>query len=159
MAAEEQDRFPGQLHLPELHMRLRTELKGIDEQLRALLDAMDRMQGLLDAVVAISREVELPAVLHRIVTTAMDLVGARYGALGVLNDTGEHLEEFITAGLSTRERADLAETGLPTGQGVLGHLISHPEPLRIGDIRSHRKTRVSPGPTCARKRTLSIFRK
>ena len=137
MAAEEQDRFPGQLHLPELHMRLRTELKGIDEQLRALLDAMDRMQGLLDAVVAISREVELPAVLHRIVTTAMDLVGARYGALGVLNDTGEHLEEFITAGLSTRERADLAETGLPTGQGVLGHLISHPEPLRIGDIPAH----------------------
>ncbi|MFG2804264.1 PP2C family protein-serine/threonine phosphatase [Streptomyces massasporeus] len=133
----ERDPFTGQPHLPDLHVRLRTELSRIDEQLRALLDAMDRMQGLLDAVVAISREVELPAVLHRIVTTAMDLVGARYGALGVLNDTGEHLEEFITAGLSARERADLAETGLPTGRGVLGHLISHPEPLRIGDIPAH----------------------
>ncbi len=133
----ERDPFTGQPHLPDLHVRLRTELSRIDEQLRALLDAMDRMQGLLDAVVAISREVELPAVLHRIVTTAMDLVGARYGALGVLNDTGEHLEEFITAGLSARERADLAETGLPTGRGVLGHLISHPEPLRIGNIPAH----------------------
>ncbi|MFJ4282585.1 PP2C family protein-serine/threonine phosphatase [Streptomyces massasporeus] len=133
----EQDPFAGQAHLPDLRVRLRTELSRIDEQLRALLDAMDRMQGLLDAVVAISREVELPAVLHRIVTTAMDLVGARYGALGVLNDTGEHLQEFITAGLSPRERADLAETGLPTGRGVLGHLISHPEPLRIGDIPAH----------------------
>ncbi|MFD9983421.1 SpoIIE family protein phosphatase [Streptomyces massasporeus] len=135
--AAEQNPIPGQPHLPDLHVRLRTELSRIDEQLRALLDAMDRMQGLLDAVVAISREVELPAVLHRIVTTAMDLVGARYGALGVLNDTGEHLEEFITAGLSARERAALAETGLPTGRGVLGHLISHPEPLRIGDIPAH----------------------
>ncbi|MCK8432906.1 SpoIIE family protein phosphatase [Streptomyces sp. D2-8] len=136
MAAERQDPFAGQ-HLPGLHVRLRTELGRIDEQLRALLDAMDRMQGLLDAVVSISREVELPAVLHRIVTTAMDLVGARYGALGVLNETGEHLEEFITAGLSERERADLADTGLPTGRGVLGHLISHPEPLRLGDIPAH----------------------
>ncbi|MFE7901171.1 PP2C family protein-serine/threonine phosphatase [Streptomyces sp. NPDC057424] len=137
MAAEQQDRFPGQPRLPELQVRLRTELDRIDEQLHGLLDAMDRMQGLLDAVVAISREVELPAVLHRIVTTAMDLVGARYGALGVLNATGEHLEEFITAGLSEGERADLADTGLPTGRGVLGHLISHPEPLRIGDIPAH----------------------
>ncbi|MEU9569019.1 GAF domain-containing SpoIIE family protein phosphatase [Streptomyces massasporeus] len=135
--AAEQNPFTGQPYLPDLHVRLRTELSRIDEQLRALLDAMDRMQGLLDAVVAISREVELPAVLHRIVTTAMDLVGARYGALGVLNDTGEHLEEFITAGLSGQERADLAEIGLPTGRGVLGHLISHPEPLRIGDIPAH----------------------
>ncbi|SMQ20617.1 hypothetical protein SAMN06272771_6852 [Streptomyces sp. Ag82_O1-12] len=42
-------------------MRLRTELSPLDEQLRARLDAMDRMRGLLDAVVAISREVELPA--------------------------------------------------------------------------------------------------
>lgn len=136
MAAERQDPFAGR-HLPGLQVRLRTELDRIDEQLRALLDAMDRMQGLLDAVVSISREVELPAVLHRIVTTAMDLVGARYGALGVLNETGEHLEEFITAGLSERERADLSETGLPTGRGVLGHLISHPEPLRLGDIPAH----------------------
>ncbi|WP_051814555.1 GAF domain-containing SpoIIE family protein phosphatase [Streptomyces iakyrus] len=135
--AAEQDPFPGQAHLPELHVRLRSELGRIDEQLRAMLDAMDRMQGLLDAVVAISREVELPAVLHRIVTTAMDLVGAHYGALGVLNETGEHLEQFITAGLSERERADLADTGLPTGRGVLGHLISHPEPLRISDIPAH----------------------
>ncbi|MFJ7332862.1 PP2C family protein-serine/threonine phosphatase [Streptomyces sp. NPDC101116] len=137
MAAEQQGRYPGQPHLPELHVRLRTELDRIDDQLRSLLDAMDRMQGLLDAVVAISREVELPAVLHRIVTTAMDLVGTRYGALGVLNDTGEHLEQFITAGLSERESAALAGTGLPTGRGVLGHLISHPEPLRIGDIPAH----------------------
>ncbi|MFC9292536.1 PP2C family protein-serine/threonine phosphatase [Streptomyces sp. NPDC057011] len=107
-------------------MRLRTELARIDEQLRSLLASMDRLQGLLDAVVSISREVELPEVLRRIVTTAMDLVGARYGALGVLGESGEHLEQFITAGLSEQERAELAGTGLPRGLGdtLLGVAIT-----------------------------------
>lgn len=137
MAREKEGKKPRQPHLPDLQVRLRAELGRIDEQLRSLLDAMDRLQGLLDAVVAITREVELPAVLDRIVTTAMDLVGARYGALGVLDDSGQHLMRFITAGLSERERADLADTELPRGLGVLGHLIRHPAPLRVDDIPAH----------------------
>lgn len=137
MAGEKAGRQPGQPYLPDLHMRLRSELGRIDEQLRALLTSMDRLQGLLDAVVSISREVELPAVLHRIVTTAMDLVGARYGALGVLDESGECLEQFISAGLSEQERVALAEAGLPRGLGVLGHLIRYPGPLRIDDIQGH----------------------
>ncbi|MGW4561574.1 PP2C family protein-serine/threonine phosphatase [Streptomyces sp. NPDC004561] len=124
-------------YAPELHERLRAELGRINEQTRSLLDAMDRLQGLLDAVVAISREVELPGVLHRIVTTAMDLVGARYGALGVLDEAGNHLEQFVVAGLSEQEHADLAGTGFPRGLGVLGHLIHHPEPLRVESIFAH----------------------
>ncbi|GGY07688.1 hypothetical protein GCM10010384_10230 [Streptomyces djakartensis] len=136
MAGERREQ-PRQPQLPDLQVRLRTELGRIDEQLRALVEAMDRMRGLLDSVVAISREVELTAVLHRIVTTAMDLVGARYGALGVLDESGERLKEFITAGLSGHERAALAGTSLPSGRGVLGHLISHPAPLRLDDITAH----------------------
>ncbi|MEU1655360.1 GAF domain-containing SpoIIE family protein phosphatase [Streptomyces griseofuscus] len=109
----------------------------MDEQMRGLLDAMDRLQGLLDAVVAITRENELPSVLYRIVTTAMDLVGARYGALGVLAPSGDELEQFITAGLTEEERAALAGTDFPHGRGVLGQLIHHPEPLRVDDIAAH----------------------
>ncbi|UWW95871.1 SpoIIE family protein phosphatase [Streptomyces murinus] len=109
----------------------------MDEQMRSLLDAMDRLQGLLDAVVAITRENELPSVLYRIVTTAMDLVGARYGALGVLAPSGDELEQFITAGLTEEERAALAGTDFPHGRGVLGQLIHHPEPLRVDDIAAH----------------------
>ncbi|MFH7339056.1 GAF domain-containing SpoIIE family protein phosphatase [Streptomyces sp. KHY 26] len=109
----------------------------MDKQMRGLLDAMDRLQGLLDAVVAITRENELPSVLHRIVTTAMDLVGARYGALGVLAPSGGELEQFITAGLTEEERAALAGTDFPHGRGVLGQLIHHPEPLRVDDIATH----------------------
>ncbi|WP_406331872.1 PP2C family protein-serine/threonine phosphatase [Streptomyces sp. NBC_00203] len=137
MTGEDEGQQPGQPQLPDLHVRLRDELGRIDDQLRGLLDTMDRLQGLLDAVVAISREVELPAVLHRIVTTAMELVGSRYGALAVLSESGEQLEQFIAVGLSEQERADLAETGLPRGRGVLGHLIRHPEPLRVDSISTH----------------------
>ncbi|MFF4396220.1 PP2C family protein-serine/threonine phosphatase [Streptomyces sp. NPDC001480] len=126
-----------QPQLPDLHQRLRAELGRIDDQLRALLDAMDRLQGLLDAVVAISREVELPAVLHRIVTTAMELVGARYGALGVLDTSGDRLQQFIPAGLSEQEHTALANTAFPRGLGVLGHLIHHPGPLRLENIPAH----------------------
>ncbi|MEV5085239.1 GAF domain-containing protein, partial [Streptomyces sp. NPDC056159] len=122
---------------PDLLARLDSELGRIDEQLRALAGAKHRVQGLLEAVVAITREVELHAVLHRIVTTAMDLVGARYGALGVLDESGEFLEQFIVVGLSEQERSALAEVGFPRGRGVLGHLIRHPEPLRVDDISSH----------------------
>ncbi|MEV5736056.1 GAF domain-containing SpoIIE family protein phosphatase [Streptomyces sp. NPDC052292] len=137
MAGHREGRHPRRPPLPDLHSRLRSELGRIDEQLRGLLFTMDRLQGLLDAVVAITREVELPAVLRRIVTTAMELVGARYGALGVLNRAGEGLEQFIAEGLSERERRALEESGLPRGLGVLGHLIRYPEPLRVDEITAH----------------------
>ncbi|MFF1320979.1 PP2C family protein-serine/threonine phosphatase [Streptomyces chartreusis] len=117
--------------------RLDDQLEQIAEQLRELAVAKDRLQGLLDAVLTISREMDLPTVLHRIVTTAMDLVGARYGALGVLDDSGEQLGQFITAGLSESERGDLSGIEFPRGRGVLGHLIHHPEPLRVDEIGSH----------------------
>ncbi|MGW2693120.1 PP2C family protein-serine/threonine phosphatase [Streptomyces sp. NPDC001296] len=137
MAGGEEGQAPRRPPHPDLLLRLDAELSRIDEQLRALAAAKDRIQGLLDAVVAITREVELPAVLHRIVTTAMDLVGARYGALGVLDESGEYLEQFIAVGLSEGERAALAEVGFPRGMGVLGHFIRHPEPLRLDDIACH----------------------
>ncbi|MCX3063090.1 PP2C family protein-serine/threonine phosphatase [Streptomyces beihaiensis] len=121
----------------DLQLRLDRQLDEIAAQLSELAGAKERLQGLLDAVLAISRETDLSAVLRRIVTTAMDMVGARYGALGVLDESGEFLTEFVTAGLSESERADLAGIEFPRGRGVLGHLIHHPEPLRIDDIADH----------------------
>jgi serine phosphatase RsbU (regulator of sigma subunit) len=137
MARGRKGEHPKRPRDPDLLLRLDAELGRIDEQLRALADAKGRIQGLLDAVVAITRELELPAVLHRVVTTAMDLVGARYGALGVLDESGECLAQFIAVGLSERERAALADVEFPRGLGVLGHLIRHPEPLRVDNVSSH----------------------
>ncbi|RKN45955.1 GAF domain-containing protein [Streptomyces hoynatensis] len=95
------------------------------------------MQGLLRAVLAISRELKLPVVLRNIIVTAMELVGARYGALGVLDEKGEGLAEFIPVGLNDEEYQDLSGVELPHGRGLLGSLIRHPEPLRVDDIPSH----------------------
>ncbi|MFE2176297.1 PP2C family protein-serine/threonine phosphatase [Kitasatospora sp. NPDC059462] len=113
------------------------QLEGVALQLLALAKAKNRLQGLLSAVLAISGDLDLSVVLHRIVTTAMELAGARYGALGVLAPSGDHLERFITAGLTDEERAALAGVDFPHGRGVLGHLIRHPAPLRVDDIPAH----------------------
>ncbi|MFJ4692392.1 PP2C family protein-serine/threonine phosphatase [Streptomyces sp. NPDC088766] len=128
---------PGQGNLPEFRPHPDERPEDVARQLRTLARAKDRLQGLLSAVLAIGGDLDLPTVLHRIVTTAMDLAEARYGALGVLAPSGDHLEQFITAGLSDDERADLAGIDFPHGRGVLGHLIHHPEPLRVDDIPSH----------------------
>ncbi|WP_391858354.1 PP2C family protein-serine/threonine phosphatase [Streptomyces silvisoli] len=116
-------------------MRLGAELERIAEQLRSLARAQDQLHDLYEAV--LSRDVELSVVLRLIVATAMDLVGARYGALGVLDEDGESLGLFVPAGLSDEERTELAEVELPRGRGLLGRLIAHPEPLRVDDISTH----------------------
>ncbi len=93
------------------------------------------MSDLLEAVVAVSADLDLPDVLSRIVGSAVSLVGARYGALGVLSPDGEHLVEFITRGLSAAERKKIGEP--PRGHGILGLLIRDPRPRRLKDISAH----------------------
>ncbi|WEB45304.1 SpoIIE family protein phosphatase [Streptomyces yunnanensis] len=116
-------------------LRLGVELELIADQLRSLARAQDRLHDLYEAV--LSRNVDLPVVLQLIVDTAMELVGARYGALGVLDEHGQYLAQFIPVGLSEQERADLADVEFPRGRGLLGHLITHPESLRVEDIAAH----------------------
>ncbi|MET9146100.1 GAF domain-containing SpoIIE family protein phosphatase [Streptomyces sp. NPDC004042] len=120
-----------------LDLPLSSDLNRIGEQLRALARAQSTLQELLQAVVDITGDLDLPRVLRRIVRTAMDLVGARYGAMGVLDEEGRLLDEFIPLGLSAQELADLKGVELPRGRGLLGHLIHHPEPLRVRDISRH----------------------
>lgn len=88
-------------------------MERIAEQLRSLARAQDQLHDLYEAV--LSRDVELPVVLGLIVSTAMELVGARYGALGVLDEEGENLELFVPVGLSEQERADLVGVELLAG--------------------------------------------
>lgn len=116
-------------------LRLGTELAQIAEQLVALARGQNRLNELYEAV--ISREQDLSDVLELIVRTAMDLVGARYGALGVLDEAGERLREFIPIGLSEAEVQALSGVELPSGRGLLGLLITHPEPVRVKDIAAH----------------------
>jgi signal transduction histidine kinase len=89
----------------------------------------------LDAVLTIGSELDLTLVLKRIVEAAVELVGARYGALGVLDEAGTGLSEFITVGIdSDLERAIGAR---PKGLGLLGALITDARPLRLADLGEH----------------------
>lgn len=94
----------------------------------------ERLRALLDAVISIGSDLELAAILDRIVAAACKLVDARYGALGVLDDAGG-LADFRTQGLSEAEIIALGDP--PTGRGILGHIIEVPEPLRLEDLTAH----------------------
>ncbi len=114
------------------------DLEDLLDELRSRASAaqtsQDRLAALLGAVVAITADLGLADVLSRIVAAACRLVDARYGALGVLGPDGERLIEFITHGVTEEERAAIGEP--PSGHGVLGLLITHPQPRRMRDIRS-----------------------
>lgn len=90
-----------------------------------------RLRRLLDAVVAVN-DLDLDAVLHGLLQAATDLVGARYGALGVISADGTALERFVHTGMDPAVAAALGQ--LPQGRGVLGRLIADPRPLRIDDL-------------------------
>lgn len=91
-------------------------------------------RALLDAVNAISSDLDLHAVLSRIVEAATRLTEARYGALGVLG-SDDHLSDFVTTGIGDDERAAIGPP--PHGRGILGLLIKHPEPIRLDDLAQH----------------------
>ena len=84
-------------------------------------------RALLEAVVAISSDLDLHSVLNRIVESACRITQARYGALGVLDAGGHGLSDFVTHGLTEAEHTAIGE--LPRGQGILGLLIERPEPV------------------------------
>lgn len=94
-----------------------------------------RLQQLMEGVRAIGSGIELPAMLRRIVHAATELVDAKYGALGVLDDSRSWLSQFITVGIDDEGRAEIGE--LPHGHGILGLLIVDAKPLRLPDITLH----------------------
>jgi signal transduction histidine kinase len=118
--------------LPNLQLdELLAELQG---RLQAVLATRDRMRGLLEAVVAIGSGLDLESMLRRIVETAVGLVDASYGALGVIGED-RRLAEFIPVGLSDDEIGHIHHW--PEGRGLLGLLIDDPRPLRLANISDH----------------------
>ena len=95
----------------------------------------EQLRRLLDAVVSLGADLDLAVVLRRIIATAVDLVGASYGAIGVLDPQRQSLEDFITVGVDELTTARIGE--LPKGHGILGLLINDPKPLRLTDLTTH----------------------
>ncbi|MCQ8186873.1 GAF domain-containing protein [Streptomyces sp. RCU064] len=118
--------------MPQL--RLDELLEGLQQQVAQVRAARDRIHTLLDAVLAIGSDLELEVVLQRIVESAVSLVDAKYGALGVLAEEGT-IKQFLTVGVDEETIAEMGH--YPRGEGILGLLIRHPEPLRLADLARH----------------------
>ncbi|GGK22113.1 histidine kinase [Streptomyces camponoticapitis] len=118
--------------LPRL--RLDELLEELQVRIEAVRGTRDRVHSLLEAVLSVGRELDLPQVLRGIVEAAVVLVDAEYGALGVIGGE-QRLSEFITVGIDDELRSRIGE--LPSGHGLLGELIRHPEPLRLAELGGH----------------------
>ncbi|MEO6796461.1 MAG: GAF domain-containing sensor histidine kinase [Candidatus Dormibacter sp.] len=91
----------------------------------------DRRDQLLELGLALAADLSLPTVLQRVIDLAVELTGARYGALGVLGPN-RRIRQFITVGITDDQRRAIGPP--PVGKGILGALIEDAKPLRLRRI-------------------------
>ncbi|MER5642282.1 GAF domain-containing protein [Kitasatospora sp. NPDC002227] len=118
--------------LPQL--RLDDLLDELQSRLDAARGTRDRVHSLLEAILAVGRDLDLTQALRHIVEAAVTLVDAEYGALGVIGED-QRLSQFIPVGVTDEQVGEIGP--LPSGHGILGELIRLPEPLRLARISDH----------------------
>ncbi|MCW3040171.1 MAG: sensor histidine kinase [Solirubrobacterales bacterium] len=101
---------------------------------RARRDA-DRSRQLLQIGRALTAELDLDVLLRRILEAAREICGARYAALGVLDEDRHGLAQFLTVGEDPAMHAAVGH--LPRGRGILQLLIDQPVPIRLEDVSQH----------------------
>src|ERR1044071_1490419 len=99
---------------------------GVDEH---------RLHRLVDVGRSLVTVLDPEAVFERLLEVARELTGARYAAIGVLDERRERLERFLTVGIDAETHRAIGD--LPGGRGVLGVLIRDPRPLRLADVGRH----------------------
>lgn len=115
-------------------LRLRELLGEVKDRIEQIIDARDRMDGLIEAMLTVTSGLDLDRTLRTIVHTAISLVDARYGALGVRGHD-QQLTQFIYEGIDEPTREQIGD--LPQGHGVLGMLFSQPKPIRLDNLADH----------------------
>jgi signal transduction histidine kinase len=98
----------------------------------------ERLRRLIDVGRDLLAQLDPEAVLDRVLETARAITGARYAALGVLDDGRRELERFITKGIDAETHRSIGD--LPRGRGILGVLIDEPNPLRLPAVGLHPKS-------------------
>jgi len=93
--------------------------------------------ALHEAGLAITGELHLETVLQKVIDEARDLVGARYGAMTLLSDTGS-FEAFLTSGVTPETIARMGP--IPTTHGLLGAVLEDGRPLRTADLTADRRS-------------------
>ncbi|MFI9210716.1 GAF domain-containing sensor histidine kinase [Streptomyces sp. NPDC053253] len=102
-------------------------LQGLSTELTA------RVPQLLEAMRSVGTGLELHSTLDRICETAAELAAARYAAIGVVDDEGEGLSDFVTFGVGEDVARRIGH--LPDGHaGLLGALIRDPQTIRLADL-------------------------
>src|SRR4051794_8164722 len=94
-----------------------------------------RLRRLIDAGRGLISNLDVEAILQRLLDVAREVTGARYAAVGVLDDRRQELERFVTAGVDAETHRAIGD--LPRGRGILGMLIEEPRPLRLEHIGDH----------------------
>ncbi|HYM58974.1 MAG TPA: GAF domain-containing sensor histidine kinase [Solirubrobacteraceae bacterium] len=94
-----------------------------------------RLRRLIEAGRGLIAQLDLEAVLQGLLDVAREITGARYAAVGVLDDARRELDRFITTGIDADTHRSIGE--LPRGRGILGLLIEEPRPLRLDHIGEH----------------------
>jgi len=105
---------------------------GVHERVRRQNRELMALQSAGNDVMS---ELSLDTVLKKVVDRACDLVGARYGALSVVDEDGHNIKAFITSGISDEERAAIGPP--PVGHGVLGVVLREGQRLRLDEISKH----------------------
>ncbi|WP_433680423.1 sensor histidine kinase [Nocardia sp. CA-119907] len=133
--SELSDRIPVTETLSQL--RLRELLGEVQDRIAQIVGVRDQMDRLLEAMLVVTAGLDLDNTLRSIVHTAIELVDARYGALGVreTDKTSNQLAEFVYEGIDDRTRVMIGD--LPRGHGVLGLLFEQPKPIRLTDLSKH----------------------
>ncbi|MFJ2837979.1 GAF domain-containing protein [Nocardia sp. MH4] len=118
-------------------LRLRELLGQVQDRIAQIIDVRDNMDRLIEAMLVVTAGLDLDDTLRSIVHTAIELVDAQYGALGVreTDKTSNQLAEFVYEGIDDRTRVLIGD--LPRGHGVLGLLIQEPTPIRLTRLSDH----------------------
>ncbi|MFE5481027.1 GAF domain-containing protein [Streptomyces sp. NPDC056527] len=127
-----EDPEPAENRIPRL--RLDELLDELQVRIDEVRGTRGRLDGLLQAVMSVGRELDLAQVLRGIVEAAVTLVDAEYGALGVIGDD-RRLSEFLPIGIDDDQRKRIGD--LPSGHGILGELIRNPKALRLSELSEH----------------------
>ena len=106
----------------------------VDQMHARLTRQNQELLALHSAGLDVTAELSLDAVLKKVVEQAKNLVGAKYGALSVVDNDGRILS-FITSGITLEERAAIGPP--PVGHGLLGVVMREGQRLRLGELQKH----------------------
>ncbi len=93
------------------------------------------LRRLLQVGRSLVAHLDLEKILAELLAVATEVTGARYAAIGVLDEERKGLERFLTSGIEPEAHRRIGD--LPRGRGVLGVLIDDPKPLRLDDVGEH----------------------